>query len=327
MPTAVNSLSADSPARSPTIGPLSERDLPQAERIFRLAFGTFLRVPEPETFWSDRDFVYGRSRAPHVAALGATIDGQLVGSNFATRWGSVGFFGPLTVRPDLQEHRIGKALLAATMDQFDAWGTRHTGLFTFAHSAKHVALYQKFGFHARFLTAIMSAPAQRAQTEVSWSRYSALGDAAKGDALRGSRDVTNTLYPGLDLSEEIRAVDDQGLGDTVLVEGANGIAAFAVCHYGPRSEAGAGTCFIKFGAVRDTPSAEKNYQRLLDASGSLAVAVGMRSVLAGVNMARHEAYSHLVDRGFRTEIQGVAMHRKNDAGYCRPGLYIIDDWR
>jgi GNAT superfamily N-acetyltransferase len=327
MPTTVNDTGADSPPRPPMISPLGERDLPEAERIFRLAFGTFLGVPEPETFWSDRDYVYGRSRAPHVAALGATIDGRLVGSNFATKWGSVGFFGPLTVRPDLQERRIGKALLAATMHQFDAWGTRHTGLFTFAHSAKHVALYQKFGFHARFLTAIMSAPAQRAQTLVGWSRYSALGHAAKDDALRGSRDVTNTLYPGLDLSEEIRAVDIQGLGDTVLVEGADGMAAFAVCHYGPRSEAGADTCFIKFGAVRDTPSAEKDYLRLLDACGALAVAVGMGSVLAGANMARHEAYSHLVDRGFRTEIQGVTMHRKNDAGYCRPGLYIIDDWR
>jgi hypothetical protein len=26
------------------------------------------------------------------------------------------------------------------MEQFDAWGTRHVGLFTFAHSAKHDAL-------------------------------------------------------------------------------------------------------------------------------------------------------------------------------------------
>ena len=79
--------------------------------------------------------------------------------------GSVGFFGPITVDPALQETGIGKALLAATMDQFDAWGTTQVGLFTFAHSAKHVALYQKFGFHARFLTAIMSATAQRGQVK------------------------------------------------------------------------------------------------------------------------------------------------------------------
>jgi GNAT superfamily N-acetyltransferase len=311
----------------PVVGALAESDLPEAQQIFRLAFGTFLGVPDPETFWSDRDYLYGRWRAPHVAAFGAKSDGRLVGSNFATRWGSVGFFGPITVNPTLQEGGIGQALLARTMDQFDAWGTTHTGLFTFAHSAKHVALYQKFGFHARFLTAIMSAPARPVQTTTGWSRYSALSDAEKAAALRATREVTDTLYPGLDLSDEIRATHDQDLGDTVLVQGAAGLAAFAVCHYGPRSEAGADTCFIKFGAVRDTKSAEQDYLRLLDACEALAVAVGMPNVLAGANLARHEAYQHLVTRGFRTAIQGVAMHRDNEPGYCRPGVYIIDDWR
>jgi hypothetical protein len=51
--------------------------------------------------------------------------------------------------------------------------------------------------------------------------------------------------------------------------------------------------------------------------GHLTVAVGMMRLLAGANKARHEAYRHLVARGFRTEVQGVAMHRQNDPGYCR----------
>ena len=97
MPQSAPITNAGPSANRPVVAPLAERDLPEAERIFRVAFGTFLGVPEPETFWSDRDYVYGRWRAPHVAALGATLDGRLVGSNFATRWGSVGFFGPITV--------------------------------------------------------------------------------------------------------------------------------------------------------------------------------------------------------------------------------------
>jgi len=313
-------------AISPAVSRLQEKDLPEAARIVRLAFGTFLGAPDPETFWADRDYVHGRQPAANVASFGATLEGKLVGSNFATNWGSVGFFGPLTVRPDLQERGIARALLAKTMEQFDTWDTRHVGLFTFSHSAKHIALYQKFGFYARFLTAIMSTKAVR-QTAAGWSRFSQLSQAQREEALTSCREVAGTVYPGLDLSGEIAATQAQGLGDIVLVDGAGGIAAFAVCHYGPRSEAGADTCFVKFGVVREGRSADRDYLRLLDACEALAVAVGMSNLLAGANMARHEAYRHLVARGFRTEFQGVTMHRQNDSGYCRPGAYVIDDWR
>jgi|SRR6516164_3590697 len=79
---------------------LTEADLSEAQRILRVAFGTFLGAPDPEQFWSDLDYVYGRFGAEHTAAFAAEDEeGVLVGSNFATRWGSVGFFGPLTTGP------------------------------------------------------------------------------------------------------------------------------------------------------------------------------------------------------------------------------------
>ena len=81
------------------IRPLAERDLPHAQRVMHLAFGTFLGAPDPESFWADRDYAYGRFGAEHVAAFAAAEAGAVVGSNFATRWGSVGFFGPVTIRP------------------------------------------------------------------------------------------------------------------------------------------------------------------------------------------------------------------------------------
>ena len=318
---------AKPPASEPAIAALNEKDLPEAARIIRVAFGTFLGAPDLDTFWTDRDYAFGRQRAPHVAAFGATLDGKLVGSNFAVNWGSVGCFGPLTVLPDLQERGIARALLARTMEQFDTWGTRQVGLFTFAQSPKHIALYQKHGFYARFLTALMAAPARRAQTKNGWSRFGALTKPQQEEALHSCREVAESIYPGLDLTAEIRTTHAQDLGDTVLVEGAGGLAAFAVCQYGPKSEAGADMCFIKFGAVRDGPSAERDFLRLIEACENLAAEVGMPNVLAGVNMARHEAYRLLIARGFRTAIQGVAMHRHNDPGYCRPGAYVIDDWR
>ena len=126
-------------------------------------------------------------------------EGTLVGSNFATCWGSVGFFGPLTTRPDFWDGGIGQRLVAAACDQLDAWGVRHAGLFTFAQSAKHVGLYGKFGFHPRFLTAIMTAPARARTMTSAASRYSALPEGKRQEAENACRELTEELYPGLDL--------------------------------------------------------------------------------------------------------------------------------
>jgi GNAT superfamily N-acetyltransferase len=308
------------------IRPLTAADLPAAKRIFQVAFGTFLGAPDPETFWSDLDYVYGRFGAEHVASFAAELDGELVGSNFATRWGSVGFFGPLTVRPDRQGRDIGQRLVEAVSGQFEDWRVSHAGLFTFSHSALHVGLYGKFGFHARFLTAIMAAPARPGAG--SWSRYSELSPSDRGAVDTACRELCEELYPGLDLGGEIRAVLARRLGDTLLLwEGASRLAGFAICHWGPESEAGAGFCYVKFGAVRPGSGAEERFAALLDGAGALAASVGMPRLLAGVNLAREEAYRHMLARGFRTEFQGVTMHRPNEPGYSRPGLYILDDWR
>jgi N-acetylglutamate synthase-like GNAT family acetyltransferase len=310
-----------------SIRALTERDLPEAQRIIRDAFGTFLGAPDPETFRFP-PYAHARFGAEHIESFAAERDGELLGSNFAINWGSVGFFGPLSIRPDYWDSGVGQRLVAAVSDQFEGWGTRHAGLFTFAQSAKHVGLYGKFGFHPRFLTAIMAAPARLSGSARNWSRYSELSETQRAEAEAATRELTETLYDGLDLRAELRTVFQRKLGDTALLwEGDSRLAGFAICHCGPESEAGEGVCFVKFGAVRPGPGAEDRFAALLDACAALAVAAGMTTVVAGVNLAREEAYRAMLGRGFRTQIQGVTMHRPNEPGYSRPGLFVLDDWR
>ncbi len=310
-----------------SVRPLREDDLPVADRIMRLAFGTFLGLPDPMAFMGDADYVRTRWLADNVAAFGAEIDGALAGSNFATNWGSVGFFGPLTIRPDLWGRGVASCLLERTMECFAGWGIRHAGLFTFAHSPKHVHLYQKFGFWPRFLTAIMSKPVTGTRPTGQWSVYSAMAQGDRLEAIRAARELTSRLYDGLDLAGEIRAVHSQNLGDTVLVWDDAGLAGLAICHRGPGSEAGSGACYVKFGAARSGANAGRVFEQLLDACESFAASHGARRLIAGGNMAREEAFHALVARGFRTDLQGVSMHRPNEPGYNRPGAYVIDDWR
>ncbi len=116
------SLAPAATQRDITIRPLRQSDLPTADRIFRLAFGTFLGLPDDTPFYGDGDLVRTRYVADPSAALAAEIDGELVGSNFVTNWGSVGFFGPLTVRPDYWDRGIATRLLEPTMELFATWG-------------------------------------------------------------------------------------------------------------------------------------------------------------------------------------------------------------
>ena len=48
-------------ANEPVVSALGENDLAEAARIVRVAFGTFIGVPDPENFWSDREARWRRS--------------------------------------------------------------------------------------------------------------------------------------------------------------------------------------------------------------------------------------------------------------------------
>jgi hypothetical protein len=101
----------------------------------------------------------------------------------------------------------------------------------------------------------------------------------------------------------------------------------AICHCGAGSEAGGGACYIKFGAVAPGPDAALQFERLLDACESLAAESGLQRLEGGVNAGRRDAWRRMQARGFRPDFIGVAMHRGHRAGYNRPDVYAIDDWR
>ena len=68
---------------------MREAELPAVTDIFRLAFGTFLGVPDPQTFWADRDYTGTRWRRPIPTrgSGGRSANGLRAGSNFAANCG------------------------------------------------------------------------------------------------------------------------------------------------------------------------------------------------------------------------------------------------
>jgi hypothetical protein len=110
--------------------------------------------------------------------------------------------------------------------------------------------------------------------EIKGIRYSKLTCSVNREkAIEACRELTNELYPRLDLRKEIYSVEKpETRGQTILIyekrnnndDEASTVMGPAICHGGPRTEARSGTYYIKFGAVRATENASKHFGYLLD---------------------------------------------------------------
>jgi GNAT superfamily N-acetyltransferase len=297
-------------------------DVDAADHVLRLAFGTFRGLAEPAAAFGDRDYVHTRFRARPDSAWVAELDGEVVGSVFATQWGSFGFLGPLTVHPALWDRGIARRLLEPVLRAFERWDLRQAGLFTFADSPRHLGLYQKHGFWPGHLT-VVAAKDIDAKPSI---RYALVSEA--GSALDEIRALTDDVFHGLDLGREIVAADEQGLGDTVLLRLDERLEGMAVCHCGAGSEAGSDTCYVKFAAVRPGDGAANRYERLLDACESFAAESRLSRLVVGVNTGRLDAYRRLLARAFRTEQIGLSMTlRPEEPGLGTSEHYVLDDLR
>ena len=309
-----------------TIRPMQEADLDAADKAQRLAFGTFFGLPDPLAFGGTSCRLELRSRRWRDGALVAEQDGELVGVAISSRWGSLGIFGPLAVHPAHWRSGIGRRMLEATMPIYERWQCRAVGLFTHPQSVSHVALYQRFGFWPRSLTAIMS----RAVTPSPVPQAPALRALAIGeqrDAIAQCAVLSDALFPGLDLRDEIATVLAHPTADTIVLTEGSTIAGFAICHVGPRSEADSGIAYVKFAAARPGVNAARDFQRLIAATSDFAYQHGADKLSAGINMGCFEAYRLMLGAGFRTVMHGVAMHRPWIEIYDRPDVFALEDWR
>ena len=121
----------------------------------------------------------------------------------------------------------------------------------------------------------------------------------QSDCLKACYQLTDAIYPGLDLSREIIAVQTQNLGDTVFLEDETGLAGFAICHCGAGSEAGSDTCYVKFAAVRPGIYAGEQFEQLLTLCEAYGATQNSLRLVAGVNTSHDAAYTRMVARQLR----------------------------
>uniref|UniRef100_A0ACD5H2A7 Uncharacterized protein n=1 Tax=Desertifilum tharense IPPAS B-1220 TaxID=1781255 RepID=A0ACD5H2A7_9CYAN len=103
-------------------------------------------------------------------------------------------------------------------------------------------------FEYHYLTMVMGKTVNSHQAVSNEAQFSQLTPSQQQECLQACRELTDSLYLGLDVSGEIQIVSSLNLGDTLLLWDESGLAGFAVCHWGAGTEAGSDTCYVKFGS-------------------------------------------------------------------------------
>jgi GNAT superfamily N-acetyltransferase len=308
-----------------SIRPLAAADMPAAARINRAAFSKFFGIPDPAKFRVGADVIGPRWRLWPEAGLALDLDGKLAAAALMMRWGSVAILGPVTVAPEHWSKGLARALMPKLIEQIGRGDFAFTGLVTHPQSPKHVRLYESYGFRMQRMTAVMTKPVSA--TPAAARQFSRLPDAERAPLVAAMRELTDSVFPGLDVTAEAADLAARGLGEALLLESGGRLDALALCHFGPHSEASAGQLFVKFAAARGGKNAHLRFRRLLASCEAYAALRGAAQLIAGTNTGRAEAYELMLRAGFRTVMNTVAMTRPGTDGYNRPEIFVIDDWR
>jgi N-acetylglutamate synthase-like GNAT family acetyltransferase len=262
---------------------------------------------------------------------------KIVGAALAVTWGTVGLLGPVAVLTHYHNQTIAQQLIRAVQEFFEENKATLHGVVTYPHSAKHLALFHKFGYKPQSLTAIMSRALDRngarpllpkpARGSLTVRRYSSLEETKKKVALGRFHRITNAVCRGMDLAKEVEIVDGLALGDTLLLERGADLVGFAVYHTPGVSEAPAGALYVKYLAIDPRQRKPEHLEQFVAAVEDLAHEHALSRVIMPVYLRYWLAYSTLVKCGYQVDFTMVRMQKGKPEDFEDPADLLLDDWR
>jgi predicted N-acetyltransferase YhbS len=316
-------------------------DLAKVKDVFEQSFGDFLERQlgtRPRQAFNGAQYVHHRwLMEPWGCFVAEEDNAKIVGAALAVTWGTLGLLGPVAVLTHYHNQTIAQQLIRAAQDFFDENKATLNGLVTYPHSAKHLALFHKFGYKPKSLTAIMSRALDRAGSRpllprapkgaLTVRRYSGLEETKKKAALGRFHRVTNAIYRGMDLAKEVEIVDGLALGDTLLLERGADLVGFAVYHTPGVSEAPMGALYVKYLAIDPRHRKAEHLEQFVASIEDLAQEQGLARVILPVHLRYWLAYSTLVKCGYQVDLTMVRMQKGKPEDYEDPADLVLDDWR
>jgi ribosomal protein S18 acetylase RimI-like enzyme len=318
-------------------------DLAKVKDVFEQSFGDFLERQlgtRPRQAFNGAQYVHHRwLMEPWGCFVAEEDNAKIVGAALAVTWGTVGVMGPVAVLTHYHNQSIAQQLMRAVQEFFDEnKATLHGGV-TYPTSAKHLALFHKFGYKPKSLVAVMSRPLDRggaraalpkpplAKGALTVRRFSTLEETKKKAALARFHRITNGVCRGLELAKEVEIVDGLALGDTLLLERGAELVGFAIYHAPGVSEAPTGALYVKYLAIDPRQRKVEHLEHFVTAIEELAQEQGLPRVILPVYLRYWLAYSTLVKCGYQVDFTMVRLQKGKPEDYEDAADLVLDDWR
>lgn len=313
-------------------------DLSKVRDVLEQSFGDFLERQlgsRPRQAFGGAQYVHHRWLMEPWGCFVAEEDGaKIVGAAIGVVLGSVGLVGPVAVLTHYHNQGIAQQLVRAVEEFFEENKAALQGLVTYPASPKHLALYHKFGYRPKGLTALMSralggraTPRATKAVALATRRFSTLEETKKKAAVARFHRITGAVCRGLDLSKEVEIVDGLALGDTLLLERGRDIVGFAVFHAPGVSEAPAGTLYVKYLVIDPAHRKPEHLEHFVAAIEDLAQEQGQARVILPVYLRYWAAYSTLIRCGYQVDFTMLRMQKGKQEDYEDPTHLVLDDWR
>ena len=136
--------------------------------------------PSPEVAADLLSFLFSHQ---NVYSVVAELDGQVVGSNFLWKTGSIAGVGPITVAPAVQNGQIGRQLMEDVLAHARQQSFAGVRLVQAAYHGRSLSLYTKLGFVAREPLSVLQGPALGLEIPGYTVRAATIADVEAGNQL------------------------------------------------------------------------------------------------------------------------------------------------
>ncbi len=246
---------------------------------------------------------------------------EVAAFNMAHRSGAEGWMGPLAVRPESQGAGIGKDVVRTGIEWLRREGARVIGLETMPRTMDNIGFYSGLGLVPGRLTLTLTfdaAPAER--SALLLSRLSA---SVRDGMIAECRALLDRLLAGYDFTRELTLTEELALGDTVILEGREGVIGFALCHTAPLVE---GRAREELRVLKLVLAREDDLEALVRALADYARRSGTRRVALRAQSEYVRAYERLIALGARVRWTDLRMTVTGAPEPHAPGGIVWSNW-